>query len=83
MVISIEISYFVLQNDFESPVNEFIAALSTKNNLDIKSGAMSTLISGEFEIVMKALNESIKPLLEKYPSIFDLKISNACLKCAN
>lgn len=42
---------------------------------------MSSLLTGNYEDVMELLNCQLKPFLEKYPSVFMLKISNACKTC--
>jgi hypothetical protein len=44
-------------------------------------GKMSTLITGDYEDVILLLVKTIKPIMEKYPSVFSLKITNACKTC--
>ena len=78
MFITAEISYYPLADDFENPVTEFIEHLQSIDKIEIKTGSMSTLITGSYEQVMEAINRSVKPLMMKHPSVFTLKISNAC-----
>lgn len=77
MVISVEISYYPLSDDFSGPVNELIALLKA-SDLTIEQGKMSTLITGLYFDVIKLLETSLYVLFEKYPSVFTLKISNCC-----
>ncbi|WP_158870791.1 class I SAM-dependent methyltransferase [Maribellus comscasis] len=81
MEISVEISYYALQGDYNTPVEEFLGTISKNKEITVESGIMSTLISGEYSKVMELLSQSIKPLMEKYPSVFTLKIANACKTC--
>ncbi len=78
MNISIEISYYPLIDGFEKPVDTFIEKLAENKNIIIESGTMSTLLTGPYEEVMEIINKQMKPYLEKYPSVFTLKISSAC-----
>ncbi len=78
MHITVEISYYPLTEKFDAPINKLLELLNTESNISIEIGAMSTLISGEYDIVMGLLNSSIKQLMKEYPSVFNLKIANAC-----
>ena len=44
---------------------------------------MSTVISGEYDEVMILLVQTIIPFIAEYPSVFTLKIANACKSCKN
>ncbi|MDX9881615.1 MAG: hypothetical protein RBS73_06075 [Prolixibacteraceae bacterium] len=81
MEISVEISYYSLTDDYKKPVKEFLGALQTSNNVSIEPGTMSSVITGQYDDVMKLLDETIKIFMDKYPSVFTLKISNACKTC--
>jgi uncharacterized protein YqgV (UPF0045/DUF77 family) len=78
MNISVEISYYPLTGEFDKPINEFIDLLKNRENISVDIGTMSTLISGDYDEVMALLNHSLKELMTKYPSVFNLKIANAC-----
>lgn len=78
MQINIEISYYSLTDDFKTPVREFIEVLSRNDKFSITPGAMSTYVEGDFDELMNVLNNDMRNLMEKYPSVFCLKISNAC-----
>jgi len=78
MYITVEISYYPLTSSFENPVDEFIHQIRLYKNIEIEIGQMSSLISGDYDDVMNALTTTMKKLSEKFPSVFNLKISNAC-----
>ena len=78
MYITLEISYYPLLESFDNPVHEFIAGLKEHDEIQIETGNMSSQLSGEFDMVMKALNSNMKKLMENYPSVFNIKISNTC-----
>jgi len=83
MEITVDISYYPLEEDFNKPVKEFLNAIALNTKVMIESGIMSTVISGDYDDVMSLLTETIKPFMEKYPSVFTLKISNACRTSKN
>ncbi len=78
MQIIIEISYYPLTGDYNVPVKEFLERISRRESIQVESGSMSTLIAGEYHQVMNTLTDTLAPLMERYPSVFTLKISNAC-----
>lgn len=77
MIVTVEISYYPLTEDYSRPVNCFLEKIS-KSNITIEEGKMSTILIGEYKIIMELLNNSIYELMEKYPSVFNIKISNSC-----
>ncbi len=81
MEITVEIGYYPLMNDYEKPVENFIEKLARNKKITLECGIMSSLITGRYEDVMELLNQQLKPYLEKYPSVFTLKISSTCKIC--
>lgn len=81
MEITVEISYYPLQTDYNELVEEFIEELGESNNVKIMAGTMSSLVSGSYEDVMHLFQQKMKKYLAKYPSVFNMKISNACVSC--
>ena len=77
MIVSVEISYNPLTKDYLKAIDEFIDLLS-KTDLQTDVGKMSTVITGDYGTVMKRMMKPIGIILEKYPSVFNLKISNSC-----
>lgn len=78
MYITIEISYYPLVADYNQPVEELLAILKNQADISVEIGSMSTQIGGKYDQVMELITTSMKELMEKYPSVFNLKIANAC-----
>lgn len=81
MEITVEISYFPLSENHQKAVNDFIGALNKNELIKVKPEMMSSLLTGPYEEIMNLLQREMKPFMEKYPSVFSLKISNACSEC--
>jgi uncharacterized protein YqgV (UPF0045/DUF77 family) len=79
MFVSLELSYYPLQDDFKTPVNDLIAKLSAYENITIEAGSMSSVISGEYDIIMEVMTKIMGEIMQKYPSVFTMKLSNACM----
>ncbi|MFW5832154.1 MAG: thiamine-binding protein [Prolixibacteraceae bacterium] len=77
MFVSVEISYYPLVEKFEEPIHRFIQKINDEN-IGIETGSMSTVITGEYTIIMNLLTETMDELMQQYPSVFTLKISNSC-----
>jgi uncharacterized protein YqgV (UPF0045/DUF77 family) len=75
MYTTVEISYYPLSQEFVQPVEQFLAELE---NLQVEVGTMSSLVSGEYSDIMQTLIPAMEKLMQSYPSVFTLKISNAC-----
>lgn len=78
MYITVEISYYPLVDGYDQPVFELLELLGKHPQLRVEPGTMSTLIAGEYDAVMLLLSQSMKTLMANYPSVFNLKIANAC-----
>jgi len=83
MEITVEVSYYSLREDYNKPVKEFINTIRANKKVIIDTDIMSTVISGGYDDVMLLLVETIRPFMKKYPSVFTLKIANACKTCKN
>lgn len=81
MEISVQISYYPLNEEFNSIVGEFIRQLSQVSGLQIETGMMSSLITGDYDLVMHALKETMYPYLDKYQSVFTITVASACKRC--
>jgi len=77
MIITAEISYYPLTDDYSTPVNYFLEIIS-KTNITVEEGKMSTILIGEYKDIMELLNKSMDELMKNHPSIFNIKISNSC-----
>lgn len=79
MKASIEISYYPLQEEYVSPIRDFIARIRTHDGLTVRTNGMSTQIFGEYGPLMAALTEEIGRSFQVQPSVFVMKIVNADL----
>ena len=78
MKVQIEVSLYPLrQNDLTKPIQQFVESLKN-NNLKVKTGSMSSVISGEESIVFQSLQKAFEQAAQKYELVLTAKISNAC-----
>lgn len=75
MKITLDISYYPLQNDFILPIDNFIEAVR-KKGIEVEVGRMSTSMVGDYDFIMSTLKELMGEFMEKYPSVFNLKITS-------
>ena len=78
MIVTVEISYYPLAENFNAPISEFIDRLTNNEKIKVEFGRMSSSITGEYQEVMKTLNKSMEIMMETNPSVFNIKISNSC-----
>jgi len=78
MKVQAEISLYPLrQNELTKPIRQFIELLEN-NKLKVKLGPMSSLITGDSQVVFESLQKAFERLAEKYEVVMTAKISNAC-----
>ena len=78
MKVQAEISLYPLHcSDLTEPIWRFAESLKA-NNLKVEIGPMSTLISGDSQVVFKNLNKAFETLAAEYQVVMTAKISNAC-----
>ena len=74
---SVEICYYPMIDDFITAADEFFTSTKLTKVLTIEIGMMSTLVTGEFQSPISLFNQSMGALMEKYSSVYNLKITNA------
>jgi len=80
MKIQAEVSLYPLrQNDLTKPIRQFVQVMEN-DKLKIKTGAMSSLIAGESQVVFEKLQKAFEKLAQRYEIVLTAKISNACPK---
>lgn len=79
-LISVEISYYHLNEDYKIPIKDFIGRMKSYENLTVRTNTMSTQIFGEYHDVMNALTVEINKSFDLPHSVFVLKIINADLR---
>ena len=78
MKVQAEVSLYPLrQNDLTKPIQQFVESLKN-NNLKVKTGSMSSVISGDNKIVFQSLQKAFEQAAQKYEVVLTAKISNAC-----
>lgn len=80
MRISVEISYYPLNQEFIPPIKDFIGRVKKYPELVVKTNTMSTQVFGEYAAVMNALTVEIGKSFELPSSVFVMKIINADLE---
>ena len=81
MIISVEISYYPLHgDDFIEPIKSFIDRLNMHPNIEAQTNGMSTQVFGEYDDVMKILQDEMRVSFENPYSVFVMKVVNADLR---
>lgn len=74
MEISVDISMYPLQKDFEKPILAFIDAIQKVESLEVVRNELSTQVHGDYKIIMNILEKEIYDVFNEIPdSIFVLK----------
>ncbi|GAB1403253.1 MAG: hypothetical protein PHX54_13675 [Lentimicrobiaceae bacterium] len=79
MQISVDISYYPLNETYKKPIKAFIADLSQNKNIKVYTNKLSTQVFGEMDEVMTSITRCMKDAFELPHSVFVLKIINANL----
>lgn len=87
MKTTVEISLYKLQEEesndnYKLIVKEFLKSIQNKN-LEIETNGLSSLIYGDYSDIIELLNNEVRDFLDKYRSVFVLKISKGTLKYKN
>lgn len=67
MKITVEISFYPLNMDYEKLVIGFIQKMNTYPDIFIKTTAMSTYLVGDYHVVMSMLTVELEKLYERIP----------------
>lgn len=77
MRIAVDISLYPLDKNFLPPIQDVIERLNAHELLEVVTNPMSTQIRGEYDVVMRALNQEIRVSFEQMPkAVFAIKILN-------
>jgi len=80
MKISVDISYYPLNEAYVKPILDFIARLNQYKHIAVETNGMSTQVFGEYDDVMGAITTEIKKSFELPHSVFVMKMVNAHLQ---
>lgn len=78
MVISTQISIYPLRQEHLSPAIESVRRALKVRNLQPVVGPMSTVVTGEVEVVFAALQEAFVQAATTGHVVMTLTVSNAC-----
>ena len=74
MEISVDISMYPLQHEFEEPILAFIAMLEKEDHVEVVRNELSTQVHGEYKIIMALLEKEMFSVFTEIPdSIFVMK----------
>jgi len=74
MKISVDISMYPLQKEFETPILAFISQLEKETSVEVVRNELSTQVHGEYKIIMALLEKEMFSVFTEIPdSIFVLK----------
>jgi len=74
MEISVDISMYPLQQEFEAPILAFISQLEKEDTVEVVRNELSTQIHGDYKTIMTLLEKEMFSVFTEIPdSIFVLK----------
>ncbi len=74
MEISVDISMYPLQREFEAPILAFIDMLEKEESVEVVRNELSTQVHGEYKIIMALLEKEMFSVFSEIPdSIFVMK----------
>lgn len=75
MEISVDISMYPLQKEFEAPILAFIAELEKEQSVEVVRNELSTQVHGDYKVIMALLEREMFSVFTEIPdSIFVLKL---------
>lgn len=75
MEISVDISMYPLQREFEAPILAFIAELEKEQSIEVVRNELSTQVHGDYKVIMSLLEKEMFAVFTEIPdSIFVLKL---------
>ncbi len=75
MEVSVDISMYPLQKEFEAPILAFIAELEKEQSVEVVRNELSTQVHGDYKVIMTLLEKEMFSVFTEIPdSIFVLKL---------
>ena len=75
MIATIEISMYSLSDDYEQKVIDFILRIKKNKNIRVEVGGLSTMLYGEFNLLMDTVKNEMKNDFENGKAVFLMKIA--------
>lgn len=69
MKLTIDISLYPLKDSFVPPIKEVIEGFASHAGVRVETGPTSTLLSGDYDAVMQALQAEMKRSFENYGQV--------------
>ncbi len=83
MQVSVDLSLYPLTADYEAPIIAFIRRLQDYD-IEVATNPLTTQLTGEYDTVMHALTEAMRPTLAAAESCsFVIKILNVAIEPGN
>ena len=79
MIITAELSLYPLKVNYEEEILGFLEKIKAIEGVTVEINAMSTLITGDYDAIMRLLMTEMKLFLKEHKAVFILKVSNGCL----
>lgn len=84
MIITVEISLYPLQSDYEEEIIRFVKNMKNREGLSVYTTAMSTYIKGEYSEVMNAITEEAASIfVSASKKVLVMKLLNAAAPIEN
>ena len=81
MIVALDLSLYPLTPDYETPIKAFIRRLREVDGLRVATNPLTTQVSGDYDEVMRALTEAMRPTLASdVPCSFVVKILNVAIE---
>lgn len=77
MIVTVELSFYPLNEDYVRRVLDFIARLQGHSDITLQTSAMSTQLTGTYDRVMEVLNDEMLESLEEEDCVFVMKVARA------
>ena len=77
MIVTVELSLYPLDQEYEKHIIQFIKNLNKHPEITVLTNAMSTYLQGEFDQVMKILTAELSTIYDK------IKVSSTVIKVVN
>ena len=70
-----ELSLYPLADDYLTPIRDVIERLNAIDELDVTTNAMSTQVSGDYDVLMAALTREVRTSFERHGKcVFVMKL---------
>ena len=77
MIATIEISMYALTDSYEQKVIDFILRIKQNKNIRVEVGGLSTMIYGDFDLLMDVVKNEMKHDFENGKAVFLMKIAGS------